>query len=151
LAATWSKLEGYAARLALIVHLIRWAAGDPTLGDADVVDERSVKAGVGLSTWFGHEARRVYGILGEDPEQREHRRLVEMIQSREGAVTTREVQRSSRKYANAKDAEQALETLVEAGVGVWEDPKPGPAGGRPVRRFVLTQCVDADKTCRDGP
>jgi len=151
LAATWSKLEGYAARLALIVHLIRWAAGDPTLKHADVVDEQSVKAGVELSTWFGHEARRVYSILGENPEQREHRRLVEMVQSCGGTVTVRKVQRSSRKYTNAKDAEQALEALVEAGVGGWEDPKPGPAGGRPVRRFVLTQCVDADKTCRDGP
>jgi hypothetical protein len=151
LAATWSKLEGYAARLALVVHLVRWAASDPTLKDPDVIDDRSIQAGVELSTWFGHEARRVYSILGESPEQREHRRLVEMIQSRGGTATARQVQRSSRRYANAEDAEQALQALVEAGVGVWEDPKPGPAGGRPVRRFVLTQCVDADKTCRDGP
>ena len=28
LSAAWSKLEGYAARLALVVHLTRWAAGD---------------------------------------------------------------------------------------------------------------------------
>jgi hypothetical protein len=151
LAATWSKLEGYAARLALIVHLTRWAAGDPTLEDANVVDEQSIKAGVELSTWFGHEARRVYSILGENPEQREHRRLIEMIRSKGGSVTIREVQRSSRKYTNAKDAEQALEALVAAGVGIWEDPKPGLAGGRPVRQFVLAQCADADKTCRDGP
>lgn len=151
LAATWSKLEGYAARLALIVHLVRWASSDPTLEDPDVIDDRSIKAGVELSTWFGHEARRVYSILGENPEQREQRRLIELIQSCKGRVTVRQVQRSSRKYANAKDAERALEALVEAGVGIWEDPRPGPAGGRPVRRFVLTQCADADKTCRDGP
>lgn len=150
LAATWSKLEGYAARLALIVHLTRWAVGDPTLEDVNVVDEQSIKAGVELSTWFGYEARRVYSILGENPEQREHRRLIEMIRSKGGSVTIREVQRSSRKYTNAKDAEQALEALVEAGVGVWEDPKPGPAGGRPVRRFVLAQCDDADETPRSS-
>ncbi|MFQ5734471.1 MAG: DUF3987 domain-containing protein, partial [Planctomycetaceae bacterium] len=31
LAAAWSKLEEYAARLALVVHFIRWAADDPQL------------------------------------------------------------------------------------------------------------------------
>src|SRR5262249_21903285 len=29
MAAAWSKLEEYAARLALVVHFTRWAAGDP--------------------------------------------------------------------------------------------------------------------------
>lgn len=116
-----------------------------------MVDEQSVKAGVELSAWFGYEARRVYSILGENPEQREHRRLVEMIQSRGGTVTARELHRSSRRHAKTQDAEQTLEALVEAGEGTWENPKPGPMGGRPVRRFVLNTCVDADETCRDGP
>ena len=31
LAAAWSKLEEYAARLALIVHLVRVTSNDPTL------------------------------------------------------------------------------------------------------------------------
>lgn len=34
LAAAWSKLEGYAARFALLVHLIRAQSDDPTLADA---------------------------------------------------------------------------------------------------------------------
>ena len=45
LSAVWSKLEGYAARLALVVHFIRWAAEDPTLQDPDAVDETSIAAG----------------------------------------------------------------------------------------------------------
>lgn len=147
LAASWSKLEGYAARLALVVHLARWAAGDPTLENPNLVDEGSVNAGVELSRWFGHEARRVYAILGESPEERQHRRLVEMIQSKGGAVTVRDVQRSSRQYATAADAEQALNRLVRAGMGVWESPKPSRAGGRPVRRFMLKEYVDTDNTC----
>lgn len=36
------------------------------------------------------------------------------------------------------DTEAELATLVEAGTGRWEDPPPGPRGGRPSRRFVLT-------------
>jgi len=38
LSAAWSKLEGYAARLALVTHFVRWAADDPTLHDPDAVD-----------------------------------------------------------------------------------------------------------------
>ena len=53
LAAAWSKLEGYAARFALLVHLVRAESGDTTLADASTVDEPSITAGVILSRWFG--------------------------------------------------------------------------------------------------
>ena len=59
LAAAWSKLEGYAARLALVVHVVRQAANDPTLTTPDAIDAVSIAAGVRLAGWFGHEARRV--------------------------------------------------------------------------------------------
>ena len=49
MAAAWSKLEEYAARLALVVHFIRWAAGDPTLTNADIVDAASMNAGIALA------------------------------------------------------------------------------------------------------
>jgi len=45
LSAAWSKLEGYAARLALVVHCIRWAAGDPSLVNHSFADEKSITAG----------------------------------------------------------------------------------------------------------
>ena len=151
LAASWSKLEGYAARLALIVHCARWAAGDSTLRDPDVIDEQSIEAGVTLSRWFGIEARRVYAILSETPEQREHRRLVEMIESRGGSVTARDVFKSSRRYSSTSDAESVLDSLAKAGVGHWEHPKPGPSGGRPTRHFVLTTCVPETNTPSGGP
>ena len=59
LAAAWSKLEGYAARFALLVHLVRAESGDQTLINAGAVDEQSIAAGVKLSRWFGDEAARV--------------------------------------------------------------------------------------------
>ena len=49
LAAAWSKLEGYGARFALLVHLIRSVSNDPSLADPGAVDERSISAGVALS------------------------------------------------------------------------------------------------------
>jgi hypothetical protein len=150
LAAVWSKLEGYAARLGLIAHLVRWAARDPALDNPNVIDERSIEAGVQLSRWFGQEANRVYAILGESDEQRDRRRLVELIQNKGGSVTVRGLSRSTRMFTNAEEVERALEELSQTGYGRWEDLPSGPTGGRPTRRFVLTSCVDADKTLDSG-
>jgi len=146
LAAAWSKLEGYAARLALVIHLVRWAAGDATLDNPNIIDEHSIEAGVKLSRWFGQGARRVYQILGETDEQRDQRRLIETIRSRGGSITVRELQRSSRKYSKAEAAERVLEAVVGAEYGYWGDQKTRKTGGRPTRRFVLRGDVDVDKT-----
>jgi hypothetical protein len=137
LSAAWSKLEGYAARLALVVHLVRWAAGDPTLASADEVDADSIAAGVKLSRWFGNEARRAYAILSESDEERDRRRLVELIGRKGGTVTVRELQQTSRLFRTAGEAESALDALAEAGVGRWEQQGPSARGGRPTRIFHL--------------
>lgn len=141
LAAAWSKLEGYAARFALLVHLIRAESGDMSLVDAGAVDERSIAAGVALSRWFGDEAARVYAIIGGDaetPEAREQRELVRIIRDRGGEITVRGLMHASRRYrASAEEAEAALGRLVAAEiVDVWED-KHGSRGGRPVLVFTL--------------
>src|SRR6185436_9952012 len=65
-AALASKLAGAAPRLALIVQLV----SDP---NSMAVDEVSMAAGITLADWFGHEGRRVYGVLDESDEEREHR------------------------------------------------------------------------------
>jgi len=146
LAAVWSKIEGYAPRLALIVHLARWAAGDATLAATDAVDLVSMEAGISLAKWFGTEARRVYAILGESDEERDQRRLVELIQRKGGSATVRDLMRSARMFSDADVAEQALNELVKAGCGHWEAPPIGPAGGHPTQRFVLAPGVDTDTT-----
>lgn len=150
LAAAWSKLEGYAARLGLIVHLVRWAARDQTLDDPNMIDERSIEAGVQLSRWFGQEASRVYGILSESDEDRERRRLIEAIERKGGAVTVRDLSRSTRMFGDAEAAERALDELCKSEYGRWEDLPIGPTGGRPTRRFVLASCVDAAETLDSG-
>ena len=80
-AAAWSKLEGYTARFALLVHLIRAASADPTLADPNAVDAESIAAGVLLLRWFGDETARVYAIIGgdaESPEAWERRELLRL-------------------------------------------------------------------------
>ncbi|HMN96931.1 MAG TPA: DUF3987 domain-containing protein [Phycisphaerales bacterium] len=135
-AAAWSKLEGYAARLALIVHLVRAAADDPTLADREEIDAASIDSGIRLSRWFAAEALRIYGALAADEGDRETRRLLELLERQPGPVSVREWQRI-RSVPTAANARAELDGLAAAGHGRWEDTSPGPKGGRPSRRFVL--------------
>jgi hypothetical protein len=137
LSAAWSKLEEYAARLALVIHFTRWAADDPILQSADLLDAASIAAGVTMAKWFKHEARRVYALLAESDAQREQRRLVEWIERKGGSVTPRDVQQGCRWLREPGEAEAALEELVKGGLGTWQ---PTPAGqrGQPTRRFTLS-------------
>jgi hypothetical protein len=141
LAAAWAKLEGYAARLALVHHLIRQVAGEDV---GDGIDAVSIAAGVKLSRWFANEARRVYGVMAEDDEARQRRQSVEVIERKGGMVTIRDWQRM-RSCRTAEDAEAELTELVDAGLGQWEEVAPGPKGGRPSRRFVLTKASEPEQ------
>jgi hypothetical protein len=69
MAAAWSKLEEFAARLAVVVHFTRWAAGD--VADETRLGVSSMEAGIILAKWFKHEARRVYAMLDESDAERD--------------------------------------------------------------------------------
>ncbi len=135
LAAAFSKLEAYAARFALVFHLVRQAVCVPTLTEPALIDVDSIEAGITLADWFGHEARRLNATLGESDEDRETRRLLEWIEVKGGAVTTRDLHRSLRRYSTAEDAESALNELHKAGLGQWEMSPAGEKGGRATRRL----------------
>jgi hypothetical protein len=137
LSAAWSKLEEYAARLALVVHLTRWAA-DPDRTDPDVLGADSMAAGITLATWFKGEARRAYALLGESDAERDERRLVEWIGRKGGVVSARQVQQGCRWLKQPGEAEAALNGLVKAGRGRWREVPTTPTGGRPSRTFELS-------------
>ena len=145
MAAAWSKLEGYAARLALVVHFTRWAAGDANLTKPDIVDAASMNAGIVLAKWFKHEARRVYAMLDESDAERDERRLVDWIGRKGGTVTPREVQQGCRWLKDPGAAETALEELVSANRGTWQDVPTTAKGGRPARAFVLSTLSTSTK------
>jgi hypothetical protein len=138
LSAAWSKLEEYAARLALVVHSARWAADDPTLTTADMVDAGSMAAGITLATWFKGEARRVYAMLDESDAECSERRLAEWVERKGGRVTAREAQQGCRWLKEPGTAEAALNELVRAGRGTWQEVPTTAGGGRPSRAFVLS-------------
>ena len=140
LAAAWSKLEEYPARLALLVHFVRWANKDTTLASVASLDADSISAGIRLTEWFKYETRRVYAMLAEPDESREQRRLVEWIGRKGGSVTAREVQQGQRWIETSDQATEELTKLVKAGHGEWEPTPPGQRG-QPTRRFVLASTV----------
>jgi len=139
LAALWAKLEEVAARIALVMHLVRCAIDDATLVSCDAVDAKSIGMGVTLARWFGYEGRRIYRVLAESDVERDRRQLIEMIQRRGGRISVRDLTRNCRNYPTTDLAEAALMELVEGGAGRWE-PVPSPTtGGHASREFCLGQ------------
>ncbi|MCG3139041.1 MAG: hypothetical protein HJJLKODD_02918 [Phycisphaerae bacterium] len=141
-AAVWSKLEGYAARFALIFHLVQWAATGEQINSTDHIEVHSVEAGIRLSQWFGQETLRVYGQLTENEDEQLQRQVIELIQRRGGCITKRELQQSCRPLRNdAALAEQTLQSLADAGWGRWEGADACSQNGQSKRAFVLSTCL----------
>lgn len=151
LAAAWSKLEGYAARLALVIHLVKTAGGTRRVKDANRIDAESIRAGVELARWFGREARRVYQVLRESDDDRDKRRLVDLIRRNGGTMTARDLSRAISSYHSVKLASDAFSALAEAGLGTWAPRNPSSKGGRPTFLFTLKDETAIVKTPRHVP
>ena len=147
LAAAFSKLEGYAARLALLHHVCQSAdAGSDAL---EPVAVESVRAGIALAEWFSFEASRVYQMLAEETEEEQTRKLVEVVirlaGRHGGRVTVTQLQRSNQhRYRSAESAAAALKGLAGQGLGRWESGETTERGGRPSQFFV--PCITSDET-----
>jgi hypothetical protein len=141
LAAAYSKLEAYGARLALVHHVVTQVTQPPVnqaVKPLERVSAASVQAGCALAWWFAHEVDRIYTMFGETGQDRLRRQLVEFIRGQGGRVTARKVQRSNqKKYPTADDAEKALGELAQGGLGEWVVRPTTDRGGRPTAEFVL--------------
>lgn len=143
-AACLAKLEGYAARFALIFRLVRDAAEPDTQVSALAVEAQDMEVAVRLTKWFAHEARRVYAMVHEDEDSARRREIVDWMRRlavdrpewKVRGVSPNELRASSRRFRTNSDAEAALVDLVSAGDGVWL-PEVGGMPGRPTRRFRL--------------
>lgn len=135
-AAAFSKLEAYGARLSLVIHCTRVAAGDKVVEQPDRVDRASIEAGIRIVRWFIDESLRIYAMQGEDEAARELRKRRELIERRGGSVSVRDWQRL-RSLRTSADAEAELRELADADHGSFHESPPKPTGGRPSRRFIL--------------
>jgi hypothetical protein len=144
-ASAYAKIEAYAARLALIHHVVSHVASGVT--DITAVLESSMAAGITLARWFASEATRIYAMLHECEEDRQSRKLMEWIHSNaspinslpgRSGVTVKALQQSnSRRWPTADDAECGLDALVTMGAGEWHQDPPRATGGRTRRWFVI--------------
>ncbi|RKY17519.1 MAG: hypothetical protein DRQ55_15570 [Planctomycetota bacterium] len=133
-AAAMAKIEGYAARLAGVIHLARLVNGNDVASDE--LDGKSMRCGIALADWFAYEADRAYALLVETEGAADQRGLIELVRARGGRITARELTAARRKYRAAGTAKKALDDLVTQEIGEWVEQKPaGP--GRPSTVFVL--------------
>jgi hypothetical protein len=73
----WSKLRGYGARLALIVHFLRWAVGEAAGED---VDGESMDRAAKLVAYFKAHARKAYVVMDADPRMAEARKVYHWVE-----------------------------------------------------------------------
>ena len=105
--------------------------------DPRQIDAPSMQTAIFLTQFFAREARRVYGMLSEPPEERDRRKLLALIASRGGEITPRELMRCTRQASTAEAAHRLLADLVQAGYGTWTAPPPSPSGGHAPHLFRL--------------
>ncbi len=148
LAAAFSKLEGYCARLALVIHCVRMADHDTTLVSDDYIDAESIGRAVRIIRWFCDETRRIYAMFGESEQESEQRALLEIVRSRGGRITPRELMQASRVYrGGAEMARFALEELEQLG---WGRLQKVDTSGRPSEIFVLGGTDDNSRQQQAG-
>jgi len=125
-AAMIGKARSWAARLALVCHMIRQAGGEPTLDNR--IDADSIERGIGLARWAAREWRRVYRGMQVGGIEADDRALRQWIAARGGVATPRDVARGLAQYRGPGRAEAALQRLARSGAAEWSA---APTGGRP--------------------
>lgn len=115
--AMWAKFAGYAARLALVIHLVEriedGASMEMLPGD---VMQRAIR----LVLWFKREAARIMELLRHTKCEIDFEALtvLDIIEKNGGTITTRELQHRRNKYRGkngAKMANLVLDGLVQKG------------------------------------
>jgi hypothetical protein len=132
LRGAWSKLRGYCARLALILHCLRLAVGERV--DPDV-DGESVRRAVRLVDYFKDHARRVHGLMATDRDTEAARRILQWIDGHDRKEFKRwEVWKdleSQEWFPRIEDLDEPLARLIRHRYLRLRTPPKNPCGGRP--------------------
>jgi hypothetical protein len=147
LKAALSKMTGYAAKFALIDHLVRHvpdaddeAIDAPSDQEPEFIQVETVERAIGLTRWFMGETRRIYRmkqdmVSGGPSSDAE---LVEFIRRKGRKVTARDVAQNFKgQYPSSQVAAEKLDELVEERVGRWQESNRTVRGGRPTKYFIL--------------
>ena len=122
LRATWSKLEAYAPRLALLFCLVK--AQERAGQEPDEVDYESMQSAIVVVDWFKVESVRLDALVDSDSETHLILEVVDLIKRNGGSMSSRELQQKSHRFGRkASNAEAWLGRVVEHGYGTWETRK----------------------------
>jgi hypothetical protein len=138
--AAMAKLEGAAARVALVFRLVRWAAEPEARQRRRMsVEAEDMLDAIDIVTWCVRETTRVYRNLATSAEADDYRALAEFIQGRGGRITASALNQTRRRGCKTvEEAQRMLTALVVHGYGEWQRKESGKGGGRPTEIFVLT-------------
>ena len=113
--APLAKMPGQLARLALILHVSRWAAGE--FDDLGQLDGVTMQAAIRLADYFVAHARRVWQRLMESQEDSKMRQVVNWLRRIKRPVTQREVLRAGvAGLRSAAEAGAMLNRMVDCGL-----------------------------------
>jgi len=143
-----AKLESYCARLALLVEMLWFAAGDgfDPLGVPEV-SPGAVECGAALTRYFLSHARRAYGCLELTPSDRRIDRVVSWLRQQGAGATPRDlIQYRVGGVRRTSDAIKLIEDLTDRCLGKVVTERAD--NGREVVRFYLH---GAGQTLASGP
>lgn len=111
LVGPWSKLRGMTARIALILHFMRWTCDGGSEGMIDGLDIRHASK---VTTYLKDHARRVHACMGSDPRIADARKVLQWIRAEPlERFTTRDVYRKFRGLLRNADELDAVLRLLE--------------------------------------
>ena len=116
LAAVWAKMEGYIARLSLIIHLARYYTRETSELN---VDPESVRMAAGMSDYFKAHAGKIYGQISEKASTSLYERVVDWAdRHRKSTLEPRDII-GARIATNREEACAILESMASIGMGQW--------------------------------
>ncbi len=144
----WPKLTGYAARIALVFHVVRYIEGGA--GEQPRIDADSMRSAITLTNWFKRESVRIVQLIrGEACSvDFDAKAILAAIRKNGGEITVRELQRRVKDYGKeggADRAERKLREMVTAktlAVRMEQAEK----GGRPKEVFRIIEPNPVDTT-----
>lgn len=137
-AAILGKMNGFAARIALVFYLAKMASGELSPRVPDRIDQYSMASGIRLAQWFGHEARRIHASLDAGTDARRRADVLGWIKTRDGTATPRDLQTRFRsRFPTSGEAERELRDYEGRGLGTITVRQSERGGGRPSLVFSM--------------
>jgi hypothetical protein len=134
-----SKLAGQTTRLAAVLHACEHWTNGSTLNQT--ISSPTVVAAIELARYFHAHAAAAFGLMGELPDQRLAKLILDWLRRRPNnelaTLTVRDVHRSRGHGVTVDEVHGALRLLEEHGFVKIDRRSSGHRGGRPMERVTL--------------